>query len=466
MPTLRINKRSVDAQQAPATGDRYFWDSDRDPMGFGLRVTEKGVKSFVFQYRLKGKPSRRVTIGKYGALTPDQARARAKSLAAIVAGGKDPVDEDRRERREAEAHDLKGYLDYFTEHCLRREWKRSWEEARRSLELHAMPTLAKLRRKALPQITADDIRDIIDPLRPREALARKVWAILSRFFSFAVEEGKLAKSANPMDAVRAPPTPNPRKRLLSPEEIYAAWRASYVLPAPWGSFVRTLFGTGQRRTEVSALAWKELDRSRAIWLMDAERAKNAHDHVVPLNALTMREFDAIGWKARSNVFPCGNGRTPITAYSDSKMLLDGAMLAILEEREGARAAAADRDPDPVELEPWRFHDVRRTMATTLQSLGVAVEITEHCITHTRRGRGRSGIERVYNLWEYQPEKVEAFAKWGAYLDLVTIGVDGESARSLVRAGLDARSAGGVIQQIARNCLPLGDNVAVLAEWQA
>jgi hypothetical protein len=460
MAHIKINLRTVPAAAASPDADVYYWDEDKDPYGFGLRVTPKGVRSFVFQYRLKGRPARRVTLGKYGALTPDQARTRAKALAAVVATGVDPVDEEQRKRREAEALDLTTYLDFFTDHCLKVQWRGSWKDARRSVELHVLPRLKKLGRKSLLEVTAADIDEIITGLSDRPALARKVWAILSRFFSFAVEKQKLAKALNPADAVKAPPTPGARKRVLSPDEIFAAWRGSYGLKAPWGRYVRLLFCTGQRRTEVSALPWKELNRARAFWLLDGERAKNDEDHVAPLNHQALRELDGIGWRVRGLVFPSETGKTPITAYSDAKEALDLLMLSILQERADARAAQLGEDPEPVELARWTFHDVRRTVTTTMQSLGVPLEVTERCLAH-KTGRSRTGAAKSYHHYEFQDEKREAFAKWGAFLELVTGGVDGETARSLVRAGLDARSAGSIVQQIARDCMPLGDNVVAL-----
>ena len=60
--------------------------------GFGLMVLPTGAKSFVFQYRAAGR-SHRATIGKVGALTPDQARAIAQDMARTVRLGGDPLED-------------------------------------------------------------------------------------------------------------------------------------------------------------------------------------------------------------------------------------------------------------------------------------------------------------------------------------------------------------------------------------
>lgn len=97
VPTINLTKRSVDAA-APIEGPDgvarraiYF---DRTLPGFGLLVTAKGSKSFVVQYRAghgRSAPTRRLTLGSFGALTPDEARVEAKRLLADVARGLDPA---------------------------------------------------------------------------------------------------------------------------------------------------------------------------------------------------------------------------------------------------------------------------------------------------------------------------------------------------------------------------------------
>lgn len=86
---MRITKANIDVAQ-PGEKDRLLWD-DRLP-GFGVKITPKGSKVFVYQYRLggRGSPVRRYTIGKFGPITVEQARREAEALALKVAQGVDP----------------------------------------------------------------------------------------------------------------------------------------------------------------------------------------------------------------------------------------------------------------------------------------------------------------------------------------------------------------------------------------
>jgi hypothetical protein len=72
----KITKRAVDAVQ-PSGADQFLWDSDLK--GFGLKVTPAGSKVYILQYRKggRGTPTKRVTLGRHGALTPEQARKEA-----------------------------------------------------------------------------------------------------------------------------------------------------------------------------------------------------------------------------------------------------------------------------------------------------------------------------------------------------------------------------------------------------
>lgn len=85
----KLTKRAVDACAAPKNGQAFLWDGEI--RGFGLRVVPSGLKTFIVQYRnLEGR-TRRMTIGRYGVMTVDQARDRAKVTLGAVAGGSDPA---------------------------------------------------------------------------------------------------------------------------------------------------------------------------------------------------------------------------------------------------------------------------------------------------------------------------------------------------------------------------------------
>jgi hypothetical protein len=87
---MKLTKSVVEGLPAPARGYTLHWDGQLK--GFGIRVTARGVKTFVLQRRVNGK-ERRITIGRLGPLTTEQARREATKLLGAIATGRDPVAE-------------------------------------------------------------------------------------------------------------------------------------------------------------------------------------------------------------------------------------------------------------------------------------------------------------------------------------------------------------------------------------
>jgi integrase len=96
----RLTKRFVDALRVPAHGEDDLFSYDEDIPLFGIRVKSSGTKSFFVQYRNANGRSRRLTLGRYGAvLTPEEARRLAKKTLADVAHGLDPAAARQADRR-------------------------------------------------------------------------------------------------------------------------------------------------------------------------------------------------------------------------------------------------------------------------------------------------------------------------------------------------------------------------------
>ena len=155
LPTVSIMKRTIDAATPGFGADgslrrAIYFDSALP--GFGLMVTPTGSKSFVVQYRAgrgRAAPTRRLTLGSFGALTPDEARAEAKRILADVARGADPAAERARRRKGgAVGRDLATII----EEWLRRDQagNRSHDKVERIMKREVIPQLggARLTRSA------------------------------------------------------------------------------------------------------------------------------------------------------------------------------------------------------------------------------------------------------------------------------------------------------------------------------
>ena len=86
----KLTIQSVKALAPPEEGQAFLWDTEL--RGFGVRVIPSGLKTFVLQYRNAEGRSRRLVLGRFGVLTVEQARDKAKINLGAVANGDDPAE--------------------------------------------------------------------------------------------------------------------------------------------------------------------------------------------------------------------------------------------------------------------------------------------------------------------------------------------------------------------------------------
>jgi integrase len=395
----------------------FLWDDE--VRGFGLRVTANGARSYVYQYRMGGREAvkRRYTIGKHGSpWTPATARAEAERLAIMVAQGVDPAETDKERRRQAVDLAFSSYVTTFARGYLDKEWSRA-SDVERMLVREAVPVLGA---KPLPTIKKTDIVAVIDKLSDRPGTAGLAFASLRRMFNWAIGRGDLERS--PMDGLAPPAVLDPRDRVLSDDEIDLVWRASETLGYPFARVYQLLIVTGQRRTEVAGLVWQELDRANAVWTLPPDRSKNGETHLVPLSALAIELLDdlaqtvtgskehPIKWPVKGFVFTT-TGKTHVSGYSRAKERLDDAISKM--PKNGAPM------PD------WVVHDLRRTLATGLQRLGVRFEVTEAVLNHI--SGSRSGIAGIYQRHDWKEEKRLALDDWAEHVAAILERRRGEAA---------------------------------------
>ena len=147
--------------------------------------------------------------------------------------------------------------------------------------------------------------------------------------------------------------------------------------------------TGQRRSEVANLSWSEIDLAAKVWTLPAARAKNGRVHSVPLSAAAL---------AIIGNFP--------NLKSDKLSIFEPVSFSRMKSRLDAAISLTVRD-----LPPWTLHDLRRTCASGMASLGVRIETVEKILNHAS-GSFR-GIVGVYQKYDFASEKRAALDLWGA-----------------------------------------------------
>lgn len=402
MTSQSITIRTIESAKPCLGRDVYIWDSAL--RGYGLRVTPKGVKSYVLQYRVNGGPARRTTIGVHGSpWTTQTARKEAERLLMLVRQGADPVEEAREKKRRDKVLNFSAYCDQFVELYLQSNWVDSWPEAMRVVESVFKPRWGK---KPLTALKRADMVKLMDDYADRPGMRKHIHSILRKLLNWAVDREDIAVS--PLAGMKAPKACASRRRVLGQEELICIWQATSQAGWPWGPFVRLLILTMQRRQEVAEMDWSEIDLEARIWTLPAERAKNDEAHIIPLTDMAIAELQTLLPKDKGFVFST-TGTTPVSGYSKAKRLLDERMLKIMTERLKRMGKATDS----VQIAEWRLHDLRRTGATNLQALGIPIEVTEAVLNHI--SGTRAGVAGIYNRYKYEPEKRMALEAWDARL---------------------------------------------------
>jgi integrase len=227
-------------------------------------------------------------------------------------------------------------------------------------------------------------------------------------FSWAVKRG--AVHTNPFAALPVRKGIAKRERVLSDTEIGEIWRATGKAASPYGTIIRLLLLTGQRRGEVAGMAWNEIGEDFVTWTLPGARTKNGVEHTVPLSAPARDILKRLD-KAPDGLALPGVASTPFAGWSKAKRTLDKAIIE-------ARAEATGRITAP--LVSWNVHDLRRTVATGLQRLGVRLEVTEAVLNHISGSRG--GIAGVYQRHDWAAEKRLALDSWADHVLAVAKGV--------------------------------------------
>jgi Arm DNA-binding domain len=82
--SVKLTKTVVEKCPLPATGQAFLRDSLLP--GFALRVTARGTRAFIVEKRINARV-RRITLGRFGVLTVEEARRHAKITLGKIAFG-------------------------------------------------------------------------------------------------------------------------------------------------------------------------------------------------------------------------------------------------------------------------------------------------------------------------------------------------------------------------------------------
>ena len=287
----KLTKRAVDGTAPRA--DRYLlWDTELK--GFALRVAPTGTKTFILRYRPRGAggraPKRFIVLGRYGVISPDEARHKAKVILGAVAAGQDPA----KERAEAPtAITLTKLVQLFVdEHVKAKRKPRTAAGYKAVLENHLLPRLG---RREAAQITSADMFQLHHAMRETPSQANALMSVIASMYGFAARRGHVPKGTNPVEDVERF-RESSRERYLSAEELRRlgeTLRLAETDGLPWKTSAREvaskhlakdvtrrvvlareivlafrlLLFTGARLREILHLEWRFVDMEHGLFLL-------------------------------------------------------------------------------------------------------------------------------------------------------------------------------------------------------
>ncbi len=289
--------------------DAVFWD--RDLAGFGVRVHATGRKVYVVQSRGPGGP-KRVTLGRHGELSADEARKRAAAVIDRIKRGEEP----KPGPPEAELT-VAGLAERFMRVYAGAHCKPGTVATYRSvLENHVLRALGSM---TVGQVGTAEISALHHRLRETPAMANAAVGILSKMFSLAEGWGLVPAGRNPCRVVRRYRARS-CERFLTPAEFRRLGRALRDMEAedavwpPAIAAIRLLTLTGCRKSEILSLRWDDVDRTAGEFRL---RDAKAGPRMVPLTARALSVLDGME-RIEGNpwVIPAkkGGGRLPTLTY--------------------------------------------------------------------------------------------------------------------------------------------------------
>lgn len=383
---------TVRALTCPPDKERVeYADSVYSPLK--LRVTRDGKKSWRVMFRVRGADGTKgkqeaLTLGVYPMLGLKEARAKAREVFEAADRG-----ENLKLTRNAEAaarasRAFEAVVERFVRLYAQKHQKK-WKETQRILTTYAVPAWQG---RLISELTRSDVNDLLDSVLDDEdfglSRARELRKHLSKLFAWVIDRDGSAASS-PMANLRRPDLAyKTRNRVLSMDEIKAVWDAAGELGYPFGTHVRLLILTGQRRNEISDAKRSWLNGSRTLEI-PAENYKTGIPQVVPLSQPAREVIDALPlFNGGEYLLSTTGGARPISGFSKAKEEMD-------------RLSGVGN---------WTLHDLRRSVRTHLPRLGVPSEIGERILGHKL-----AGVAGIYDRYSYLPEKQAALDRWAEEL---------------------------------------------------
>lgn len=401
---ISFSKERLAALPIPENGQRATYH-DTKIQGLQLRVSATGIKTFSVYRRMKAGKPERVTLGRFPAMTVEQARKQATAINAEIEAGANPAAVRRAVREE---HTFAEVFARFLQEKKKRDGTPLSERTKRDYSDVLRLYLEPIKSVKLSHITRQDVKAIHGKATKKSASqADRALAVVSSVFNFAADL-ELFEGINPASRIQKNPAPS-RDRFAQAAELPYLFAA--IAESNLADFFLLSLLTGARRANVQAMAWRDLDLDGGIWRIGM--TKNGTPQNITLTTEAVAALRARKGTTGNSpfVFP-GNGKTghlvepkgawaAILLRASLRRLLDrlaelgkltaeerqraermaAASPAATTKRYQAVATAMEIDPSAYDMTDLRIHDLRRTLGSWQAKTGASMAIIGKSLNH-------------------------------------------------------------------------------------
>ena len=375
----KLTKKSADDANA-LLKPYLLWDGEL--RGFGLLVLPSGVKTYILQYRNGARRSRRLTIGRHGALTVGEAREIAREATVAVAKGNDPVASKQNYR---EAPTVSELLErYLSDHVIPHNALSTQSDIKVIIEKKLKPSVGNIK---VNDLTRGDIARLHNAMKDTPRRANYVLAIFSKALSLAELWGLRTQNSNPCIGIKRYPE-NHRTRFLRQDEmkrLLAALIEAETIGLPWnveGNASKHLAKEPNQRTQLS---WQVIGALRLLLLTGAR-----------LSEITLLQWSDVDFVLRTIALPKFKGKKrepfPATAVAldilKSLRRVKGSALVFPRNTDKAVPISKEVMESAWQRLRWRariedvhIHDLRHTVGTYAAQAGVSGFIVRDLLRH-------------------------------------------------------------------------------------
>lgn len=397
----KLTRRALDAWLKSEVNGPWLWCGEL--RGFGAHRHDRSRAAFVVQFRVgRGRLAkrRRVVLGEYPTMTPEQARERAAEHVSAGWKGNDPVAEKRavlaaqaRQRDDTFAALVEAFYAARRPHINARS-------SRQYISIWQRLILPELGRKAVTDVKRREVANLMDRVSREvgSSVADRIHEQLAMFFRWYAERDD--DFISPLTRTLNRHRKGTGARPMTDDELREFWFACGSAGIA-GAAGRFCLLTASRRCETTRATWTELSAD-GIWCIPGSRYKTQREHVIPLSRAAMAVILQIE-------------RTGPYVFSLTGSAPDS--WTFWKRIAGPTGAGLS------------WHSLRKTARTLMSRAGVPSDHAERCLGHVQ-----GAIERAYDKHEYLAEKKSAFE---ALADAIERIVDPTRTDNVVRLDLVA-----------------------------